>query len=212
MSDAVAAGGRCSHFTQGILRNVVVPAPLLLPIFRSRLQGDLLAALLLVPAAELTLTDLARRTGGSLGAVQREVGRLEGAGLLRSRRVGNARLVSSDPASAATEPLTALVALSFGPVQIVGEEFEAVEGIDRLEIFGSWAARYRGERGPPPADVDVLVVGTPNRDDVHESASRAEARVGVPVNATVVRPDRWHTGDDAFIQHVRGSVRIAVPR
>jgi predicted nucleotidyltransferase len=29
-----------------------------------------------------------------------------------------------------------------------------------LAVFGSWAARYRGERGPVPGDVDLLVVGT----------------------------------------------------
>lgn len=195
-----------------MLRDVVAPAPPLLPIFRSRLQGDLLAALLLVSSAELTLTDLARRTGGSLAAVQREVDRLERAGLLRSRRTGNARLVSSDPGSPATRPLTELVALTFGPVQIVAEEFTAIESIDMLEIFGSWAARHGGEPGSVPADVDVLVVGAPNRDEVHEAAARAEARAGIPVNATVVLPERWHAADDAFVRQVRVSARIAVPR
>lgn len=191
---------------------MVVPAPALLPIFRSRLQGDLLAALLLAPQVEMTLTELAHRTGGSLAAVQREVDRLEGAGLLRSRRVGTARLVASDPSSAATQPLTELVALTFGPVQIVGEEFAAIRDVEILEIFGSWAARYRGEAGLPPADVDVLVIGVPDRDEVHEAAARAEARTGLPVNATVVRPERWEAGDDAFVQHVRASPRIVVPR
>jgi len=56
-------------------------------------QGDLLAVLLVVPGTELTLTALATRTGGSLAAVQREATRLEDAGILRSRRIGNARLV-----------------------------------------------------------------------------------------------------------------------
>lgn len=191
---------------------MVEPAPLLLPIFRSRLQGDVLAALLLDPSVELTLTELARRTGGSLAAVQRETARLETAGLLRSRRVGNSRLVSADPSSAATRPLAELVAQSFGPLQIVGEEFAPVEDVEVLEIFGSWAARHQGQSGPPPADVDVLVVGAPDRDEVHEAAARAELRIGVPVNATVVRSDRWRDGTDAFVRQVRQAPRLAVPR
>lgn len=160
----------------------------------------------------MTLTDLSRRTGGSLAAVQREVDRLERAGLLGSRRVGSARLVSADPSSAATRPLTELVALAFGPVQIVSEEFAAVGDVEMLEIFGSWAARYGGEHGPPPADVDVLVVGVPDRDEVHEAAARAESRIGIPVNPTVVRPERWRSGADAFVQQVMAAHRIPVPR
>jgi hypothetical protein len=184
----------------------------LLPVFRSRLQGDLLAVLLVVPGTELTLTALAARTGGSLAAVQREASRLEEAGILRSRRVGNARLVSADPASPATAPLTELVTLSFGPVQVLAEEFADLDDVDLLEVFGSWAARYRGERGAPPADVDVLVVGTPDRDAVHDAATRAEERIGLPVNATVVAPRRWETGGDGFVTRVRGSARVPVPR
>lgn len=181
-------------------------------MFRSRLQGDLLAVLLVVPGTELTLTALAARTGGSLAAVQREASRLEDAGILRSRRIGNARLVSADPASPAVAPLTELVTLSFGPVQVLAEEFADVDGIDVLEVFGSWAARHQGERGAPPADVDVLVVGTPDRDAVHDAATRAEERIGLPVNATVVAPARWGSGADGFVTRVRESPREPVPR
>lgn len=191
---------------------MVVAAPPLLPLFRSRLQGDLLAALLLVPDAEHTLTDLARRTGASLAAVQREVERLEGAGLLRSRRVGPARLVRADPGSPAVAPLTDLVALSFGPVQILAEEFDGVAGIDELDVFGSWAARYQGERGRPPSDVDVLAVGAPDRDAAYDAARRAEERIGLPVNVTVVSPARWAAGEDGFVRKVRSGARVPVPR
>lgn len=191
---------------------MVVPAPPLLPIFRSRLQGDLLAALLVVPGTELTLTALAERTGGSLAAVQREVDRLEGAGLLRSHRVGNARLVSADPASPAAGPLAELVTMSFGPVQVLAEEFADLPGIDELAVFGSWAARHAGERGAPPADVDVLVVGEPDRDEVHDAAARAERRLGTPVNATVVSAQRWAEGTDGFVRRVREAPLVTVRR
>lgn len=191
---------------------MVVNAPTLLPIFRSRLQGNLLAALLLVPDAEYTLTDLARRADASLAAVQREVDRLENAGLLTSRRIGRARLVSADRTTPATAPLTELVALTFGPVEILAEEFSELSGVELLEIFGSWAARYRGERGRPPADVDVLAVGAPDRDAAHEAARRAEERIGLPVNITIVTPQRWAAAEDGFVRGVRMAARIAVPR
>jgi DNA-binding IclR family transcriptional regulator len=51
-------------------------APALLPIFRSRLQADILAMLLLQPDQELSLTDLAARFDAPLSTVHGEVQRL----------------------------------------------------------------------------------------------------------------------------------------
>ncbi len=63
-------------------------APALLPIFRSRLQADILAALLLRPDRELSLTDLATRLHAPLSTVHVEVQRLAYAGLLMRREAG----------------------------------------------------------------------------------------------------------------------------
>ncbi len=51
-----------------------------------------------------------------------------------------------------------------GPADVVTgrDEFAGLEGVVQVVIFGSWAARYEGERGLPPNDVDVLVVGAPD--------------------------------------------------
>ena len=87
----------------------------------------------------------------------REVSRAEDAGVVVSRRVGNTRLVRALP-SPITEPLTELLLRSFGPPQVIAEEFAPVGGIDGLYIYGSWAARYAGVPGRAPADLDVLVL------------------------------------------------------
>src|SRR5947208_2770446 len=107
-----------SRIAQGILRDVRTAAPPLLPIFRSQLQGELLAAVLLSPDEEQSLTHLAERLGASLATVQREAHRLEQAGILRSRRVGNTRLVSAETTSPVFAPLAELVLRSFGPVEV----------------------------------------------------------------------------------------------
>ena len=60
-------------------------APALLPVFRSQLQADILAALLLNPGQEYSLTELAQRFGAPLSTVHGEVKRLTGAGLLHRR-------------------------------------------------------------------------------------------------------------------------------
>ena len=66
-------------------------APALLPVFRSQLQADILAALLLNTGQEYSLTELAQRFDAPLSTVHGEVKRLTEAGLLRRRNLGFAR-------------------------------------------------------------------------------------------------------------------------
>ncbi len=94
-------------------------APALLPVFRSRLQADILAALLLNPDAEYSLTELARRFRAPLSTVHGEVKRLTDAGLLRRREVGRSAMVRANPDSRLTQPLAELLLLSWGPLQVV---------------------------------------------------------------------------------------------
>jgi DNA-binding transcriptional ArsR family regulator len=184
-------------------------APPLLGIFRSQLQGDLLARVLLDPG-EMTISELARALGSPVATVQREVTRLEDMGLLTTHRVGRARVVAANHANPATGPLRDLVTIAFGPRQVIAEEFAGLAGADKVIIFGSWAARHSGEPGSTPGDVDVLVVGNPDRDDVFDAAERAQARLGRPVNTTVVSSKRWATADEPFLKDVQRRPAIAV--
>jgi predicted nucleotidyltransferase len=173
------------------------PAPPLLPLLRSRLQAEILTLVLLGPGQEWSLTGLASRTGASVSSVQREITRAEEAGVVRSRRLGNARLVEAAE-SPLTGPLTELLLRSFGPRQVLAEELEHVEGVEQAYLFGSWAARYGGEAGRPPADLDLLVIGSPDRDELDDAAQRATGRLAREVNVTIRSPAWWRDGTDGF--------------
>lgn len=183
-------------------------APPLLPLFRSRLQGDLLARVYLGNNT-LTVSDLARELHAPVATVQREVQRLEGAGVLKTRRVGRARVVAADEGNPVFSPLHQLVLIAFGPRQVVAEEFADVRA-ESVLIFGSWAARYHGETGPPPGDVDVLLVGHPDRDETYDAAERAQRRLGRPVNTTIVSSQRWAAADEPFMKEVKRRPMVTV--
>jgi DNA-binding transcriptional ArsR family regulator len=184
-------------------------APGLLPILRSRHLAEILTLLLLHPDAEYSLSEVAGKLSLPLTTVQREATRLSGSGLIRERRVGRSRLVSSNPASRYTRPLTELVSLAFGPQFVVDEEFTALNAI-AVAIYGSWAARYEGTTGPAPNDVDVLVIGDVRRRDMYEAAERAEQRLGLPVNPVLCSQQRWLAAADPLIQQVRTAPRVWV--
>lgn len=185
-------------------------APALLPIFRSRHQADLLTWLLLHPDQEYTVTDMAERLNVPLTTLHREAQRLVSAELLRCRTVGRARLLKANPEHRAIAPLTHLLEVTFGPHTVIEDEFADLPCIDRVLIYGSWAARYHGAPGAPPGDLDVLVVGNPNRADVYDAADRAQARLGLPVNPVIRTPQQWTSAADSLIQQIQSSPTVTV--
>ncbi|MQY14860.1 hypothetical protein SRB5_50360 [Streptomyces sp. RB5] len=180
------------------------PAPALLPILRSSFQGELLAWLYLHPGEEASLTELAGRFGVSSATASREASRLIEGGLVLERRRGTLRLLRADTEGRLAPALTELLALTYGPIVVLGGLLAEVDGIEEAYIYGSWAARYSGRRGGVPNDVDVLVVGGPDADELYEAARAAERVLGREVNVHRVSPERWLApGDDPFLTSVR---------
>lgn len=179
-------------------------SPSLLPILRSRMQGELLALVMLHPEREYSITELADDIGVTPTTVLREVDRLTGGGILTDRRVGRSRLVKARTDTPLYRPLSDLIAVSFGPMPLLTDALVGFEGVHRAYVYGSWAARYNGEPGPPPADVDVLIVGDPDADALFDLAEEASRRLGREVNVHRVSVEAWEARtDDPFLTSVR---------
>lgn len=181
------------------------PTPPLLPVLRSRQQGEILALLLGDPELELSLTEIAERTKAPHASVHREVRRAEEAGLVASRKVGNTRLVRANIESPYHAGLADVLTRAFGVPAILAAALRHVGGVEGAYVYGSWAARHAGERGSRPVgDIDVLVLGEPDRDRLYEALSGAERRLGRPVQATI-RDAGWLTsGSGPFHDTVLG--------
>jgi len=185
----------------------------LLAIFRTPLQGRILAEVYLRErSADLSISQLARTLGDPVASVHREASRLVDSGLLAEQTVGRTRILSRPEPSLVTGPLTDLLAVTFGPLPVLTELLAEVEGIGEAFLYGSWAARATGEPGPAPRDVDVLVVGDADLDDLDEVAQQAERRLRREVNIRRINPERWRApGDDPFLQQVHERPLVAIP-
>ena len=190
------------------------PAPTLLPILRSQQQGEILALLLGDPDLELSLTEISARTGAPHPSVYREIQRAQQAGLVTSRKVGNTRLVRANTASPYYDGLAEVLTRAFGVPAVLAEALSDVNGIAAAYIYGSWAARHEGQAGQRPVgDIDVLILGEPDRDQLYAALSTAEERLARPVQVTIRDPAWLESGSGAFHDTItsRPLVKLTVP-
>lgn len=175
---------------------------MLLPVLRGEIQARILAAVLLHPGREMSLADLSREVGTHSGNVHGEVERLVQAGIFADRRVGRTRLVR-DAHGPYSQPLTNLLMVAYGPKERLEERLAPVPDIEAAYLFGSWAARYSGEPGPPPNDIDLLIIGSPVRDDVFDLAADVGRECGRDIQVVFRSARSWKAGNDAFIRTIR---------
>ena len=184
--------------------------PALLPIFRSQNQLRLLGYLFVNADAALSIAELERRTGIPQQTLSREVDRLAEAGLLTVRSSGRMRLVAANGGSPYFAELQALLLKVAGPVVVLSEALTEVRGIQEAHIFGSWAHRYLGERGPSPADVDVVVVGDADPEAVEAACIEVGGRLGLEVNAIVLSDEEWERRASGFLRQLREGPLVQV--
>lgn len=181
------------------------PSPVLLPLFRSKGQARLLARVYLGADRPATLADLARELDLDRAGVKREADRLEAAGLVVSERVGRQRILRPNLESPYYDHLHGLLLTAFGPAAVIGPALHDVPGIEQAFMFGSWASRYAGAPGSDPVDIDLLLVGSPDRTAVYRVARELTAVLGREVNPIIVSRERWDEASEGFIREVKSA-------
>lgn len=184
-------------------------ASALVPILRSEAMARTLASVLLSPEA-LHIRDIADRAGVSYSVVHREVERLERAGLVATAKFGAARVVRPVESHPLYPELRSLLLKAYGPRDVLAELIADVPGVTEAYLYGSWAARYLGDWGAHPQDLDVAVVGKPQIRRIEEIEAEAEDRLGQPVHIHVVGPTDWSSQQSPFIRTVRSRPMVSL--
>lgn len=176
--------------------------PVIDVVFGSRTRAGVLRALLLDEPCNYRLLELARAVGTSVSSVQAELVRLEGIGLVRSRRVGDARVITANQAHPLAGPLRGLLLADVGSslaatpadtlkrlnpaIRSHADEVAAAaarHGVLKLALVGS-ATQTDGS--VVPSDLDVLVRLDPSPEGYAERyfglLAELERIVGMPVD------------------------------
>src|SRR5215218_3046471 len=163
-----------------------ISAPALLPLFRSEMQVHLLALLLLQPERSWTLQELSDTLAAPQSSVHRELGRAEGAGIIRrdaTARPHRFRAATDEPLH---EPLATLLDRSVGVEEQLRTTLE-LPGVSAAVIYGSWVSGTRR----PDSDVDVLVVGDADLRELRRLVRPVGKAAGRTIDLTVLTADEF---------------------
>jgi DNA-binding transcriptional ArsR family regulator len=195
-----------------IIEQMRTSAPALAPIFRSDEQMRILAQLYTGPDEELSITQLAIQAEVAIGTASREAARLAEHGLVRTRQIGRMRMVSANWSLPWARELRAILVQTVGVLGLLSAALGEVPKVDAAWVFGSWAARYEGEPGPFPRDIDVLVIGEPDRARLNRALRTVEKDLRVEVNPVVASRAEWDAATrSSFLGQVRARSRVPVP-
>lgn len=187
-------------------------APALAPLFRSDQQLRILAELFATGVEELPVGELAGRAGVAQATVSREVARLAEHGLVRTRTLGRNKLVRANWDLSWATDLRSILVQTVGVLGRLAGALSDVGGVDSAFVFGSWAARYRGEPGPPPRDIDVLVVGSASLSSVRRACRPLEGELRLEINPVIVTVDEWSApAPTPFLAQLRSQPIVEVP-
>jgi hypothetical protein len=161
-----------------------IKAPSLLPLFRSRMQVELLGLIILQPTREWTLEELAAALDAAASSVHRELGRAVDAGVVlrdRSQRPHRYRAAVDSPSYG---PLRDLLDRTVGVAGRLRGALADIAGVHAAAIHGSWA---RGKIGPS-SDIDVVVVVEGGGREARRAIRGACRKAGRDADISVLSP------------------------
>jgi len=168
----------------------------------TKTQQRVLALLFGQPDRSYYTNEIVRFADAGVGAVQRELLRLEAAGLLTASKIGNQKHYQANRTAAIFGELRGIVLKTFGLADVLGEALMSLHRqIDLAFIFGSIA---QGKERIT-SDIDVMVVGDTSFSDIVQALYPTQASLGREVNPVVMTASEF---SDKILQKDRFVTRI----
>lgn len=177
-------------------------------LFPAAYRRKVLSLLLLNPERRLHVREIARLTGTTAGTLNKELRRLQEAGLLESERVGNQVRYSANRGHPIYPELAGILRKSVGLADVLIEALAPLA--DRIEaafVFGSMA---RGTESAD-SDIDLLIVGAVEFGSVVDALQAAQQLLARDINPKVYSLREWRSmlrSGDSFAAEVMARPRI----
>jgi predicted nucleotidyltransferase len=155
----------------------------------SKVQQRVLALIFGHPERSFYASEIVRSVRSGVGAVQRELSKLERSGLVSVERIGNQKHYQANQAAPIFEELRGLVDKTVGLAEPIRKSFEPYAGaIKSAFVHGSVA------KGADTADsdIDLIVIGDDlNYSDLYTAAQNVESKLQRRVHPLFLSPEDW---------------------
>ena len=181
----------------------------LLGLSKSKARRALFSLFFTNPEQEYFPRQLERLSGIFVGNLQKELLKMEQAGLLESRRLGQLKLYKLNVRHPLYPELKGVVAKTVGLEATIRDALCRIKGIEAACIYGSFA---RGE-ARASSDVDLLILGEVKEKDLISAIKGLEAELQREVNYTLYAGSEWKTkkaAHDPFVREVLKQPRISI--
>lgn len=156
----------------------------------SKVQQRVLALIFGHPDRSFYTSEIVRYLRSGVGAVERELSKLERSGLVSIERIGNQKHYRANQAAPIFEELRGLVEKTVGLAEPIKKSFEPyADAIKSAFVYGSVA------KGADTAhsDIDLMVIGDNlNYSDLYTAAQNIESKLRRKVHPLFISPEDWH--------------------
>jgi predicted nucleotidyltransferase len=177
-------------------------------LFPLQYRGKALSLLLLQPQRRLHVREIARLTGTVAGTMNKELDRLQRAGLLEKHRVGNQLQYCANQQHPVFPELSALLRKTIGLADVLALALMPVA--DRITVafvFGSVAR----SSDTATSDVDVIIIGRVDFGEAVNLLYEAQATLQREINPKIFANDEWQaklTAKSSFILDVLSKPKL----
>ncbi|HEY3375522.1 MAG TPA: winged helix-turn-helix domain-containing protein [Candidatus Aquicultor sp.] len=156
-------------------------------LFRSRVTAKLVTYFVSQPSVEVYLREVSRAIDEPASAVQRELGRLEAFGLIRSRRHGNHKYFTLEQQFPILPELRRLYTKTDGAAEFLRERLEALDGVQLAFIYGEFA----GPEHDRAESIDTVIIGTVARHEIDMIVPDVETTLGRKLQYIQYSPEEF---------------------
>ncbi len=198
----------------GIKSVAATPAPSgnrLADALFTQTQQRVLGLLFGQPTRDFAVSELIAASGGGSGAIQRELAKLIGAGLLTVRPSANQRRYQANPDAPVHDELVSIIRKTIGLAGPLQDALQPVaEQIAFAFVYGSVAKRT----DTPSSDIDLMIVSnTLGYADVMQRLDAPQQVLGRPINPTLYTRGEFNArihDENSFLMRVLAQPKIWV--
>jgi predicted nucleotidyltransferase len=171
----------------------------------AKVQQRVLALIFSHPERSFYTSEIVRKIDSGVGAVERELAKLEQSGLVSVERIGNQKHYRANQGAPIFEDLRGLVEKTVGLAEPIKKCLEPYsDAIRTAFVYGSVA---KGE-DTAQSDIDLMIIGDAlNYADLYTAAQNVESKLRRKVHPLFLSPNEWRRKTSA-----KGSVFSKISR